>query len=405
MSSLQELKIKQRFYPSHRALLVLTLISLSLGLLWLLNDNLFFLLDPALFWLVVETLSDAYLAVSVFVALSLLLIYSAQRFLGADLIGYLNNNPRLQIPLAAFLGVLPGCGGAIIVVTQFVHGKLSFAALVAVLISTMGDASFLLIASQPATAALVVAITVLSGIIFGYIIEAIHGPEFLKPGPINKEEITQACRGKTTDDEKQLPLSLSYLWGILLIPGILFGILAAFQIELDMLFGAWSAYKPATWLGFSGAILCLLVWLNQPPSYSWSASHADNESDKQLFSLVANETSFVSAWVIAGFLIFELLVYFTGFDLKMLFNTLGYLTIGFAILVGFIPGCGPQIIMTTLYLQGVVPLSAQLANAISNDGDALFPALALAPKASLYATLYSAIPAFIVGYIMFGFGY
>ena len=45
-----------------------------------------------------------------------------------------------------------------------------------------------------------------------------------------------------------------------------------------------------------------------------------------------------------------------------------------------------------------IPLSAELGNAISNDGDALFPAIALAPKAAIIATLYSAIPAFIVAY-------
>ena len=69
-----------------------------------------------------------------------------------------------------------------------------------------------------------------------------------------------------------------------------------------------------------------------------------------------------------------------------------------AILVGFIPGCGPQIVITTLYLSGAIPLSAQLGNAISNDGDALFPALALAPRAAVVATLYSALPALVVGY-------
>jgi hypothetical protein len=72
-----------------------------------------------------------------------------------------------------------------------------------------------------------------------------------------------------------------------------------------------------------------------------------------------------------------------------------------AILVGFIPGCGPQIVVTTLYLAGAIPLSAQLSNAISNDGDALFPAIALAPRAAILATLYSAVPALIVGYTWF----
>ena len=69
-----------------------------------------------------------------------------------------------------------------------------------------------------------------------------------------------------------------------------------------------------------------------------------------------------------------------------------------AIFFGFLPGCGPQIIVTTFYLNGYIPLSAEMGNAIANDGDALFPAIALAPKAAIIATLYSGIPAIIVAY-------
>jgi hypothetical protein len=46
----------------------------------------------------------------------------------------------------------------------------------------------------------------------------------------------------------------------------------------------------------------------------------------------------------------------------------------------------------------VVPFAALIGNAISNDGDALFPAIALNPKAAIVATAYSAIPALVVGY-------
>ena len=73
------------------------------------------------------------------------------------------------------------------------------------------------------------------------------------------------------------------------------------------------------------------------------------------------------------------------------------------VLVGFIPGCAPQIIVTTLYLQGVIPLSAQIGNAISNDGDALFPAIALTPKVAMLASLYTSVPALIVGYAWYFF--
>ena len=84
---------------------------------------------------------------------------------------------------------------------------------------------------------------------------------------------------------------------------------------------------------------------------------------------------------------------------KALFIILGnHLFPLIAILFGFLPGCGPQIVVATFYLNGYIPLSAELGNAISNDGDALFPAIALAPKAAILATIYSAFPAIIVAY-------
>ena len=41
-------------------------------------------------------------------------------------------NQRWQVPIAAFLGALPGCGGAIVAVTQYTRGALSFGGVVAV---------------------------------------------------------------------------------------------------------------------------------------------------------------------------------------------------------------------------------------------------------------------------------
>ena len=102
-----------------------------------------------------------------------------------------------------------------------------------------------------------------------------------------------------------------------------------------------------------------------------------------------------------AFLIYEIATAEFGLDVASLFDGWALLIPAIAILIGFIPGCGPQVVVTTLYLAGAVPLSAQLSNAIANDGDALFPALALAPRAAILATLYSAVPAVIIGYSWF----
>ena len=95
---------------------------------------------------------------------------------------------------------------------------------------------------------------------------------------------------------------------------------------------------------------------------------------------------------------FELTVHFADFDLSTMFAPMAAFTPLIAILIGFLPGCGPQMLITTMYLSGFIPLSAQIGNAISNDGDALFPAIAMAPKAAIVATIYSALPALVVAY-------
>jgi hypothetical protein len=111
-----------------------------------------------------------------------------------------------------------------------------------------------------------------------------------------------------------------------------------------------------------------------------------------------DDTNFVTAWVVFAFVGFEIVQLAAGVKLGAALADWGALVPLAAIAVGFIPGCGPQIVITSLYLAGSVPLSAQLGNAISNDGDALFPAIAVAPKAALVATVYSALPAFAVAY-------
>ena len=152
-------------------------------------------------------------------------------------------------------------------------------------------------------------------------------------------------------------------------------------------------------IGSVGAILSIFMWSLNP----LSDFQCSTDKERGYLSRVVDTTNFVTTWVISGFLVFEIFMYFTSIDLKIFFDLwLPFVPI-VAILFGFLPGCGPQIVVATLYLNGYIPLSAEIGNAISNDGDALFPAIALAPKAAFLATIYSAIPAIIVAYGYFLF--
>lgn len=362
-------------------------------------------ISPQAGTIMVETISEAYLQVSVFVAFTLALIYGAERLFNFNTAAYLSAHPRAQVPIAAFLGALPGCGGAIVVVTQYVNGHVGFGALIAVLTATMGDAAFLLLAREPTTAMIVFALGMVVGSISGYVLEAIHGRDFMRQQALSSPE--EARRRAAAGRHRPATIkALHPVWVALMLPGVVFAVPIAMQIDPNTWFGAYAAYQPVTLLGFAGGVLALTMWaahLSSDPGHQYTAANPNDLAEPQPGpgSRVINDTNFVTVWVIAAFLIFELGVHFSGADLNAWFAVWLPLTPLIAALVGFLPGCGPQIIVTTLYLTGAIPMSALFANAISNDGDALFPAIALAPKAAIVATLYTGIPALIVGYGMY----
>lgn len=341
-------------------------------------------------------LSSAYVSVSTFVAFTLALFYTLEHVLKLDTDTLLNKYPKWHIPIAAVMGALPGCGGAIIVMTQYVTGRLGFGSMVAVLTSTMGDAAFLLLAREPQTALLVYALSLVAGISMGYIVEWIHGRDFLRKEQETKKEFMAHTEMPNVLGILQCP------WVFLMIPGLVLGIANAFQLDSDVWFGAWSVYQPTLWIGFAGAVLAIIMWalnpVQGPSMVNLSGKLIETKGWKIHLERVIIDTNFVTVWVVMAFLIFELGILWSDFDLKVLFEVWQPIVPIMSVLIGFIPGCGPQILVTTFYLAGLIPLSAQIGNAISNDGDALFPAIALAPRTAVLATLYTAIPAVIIAY-------
>ena len=339
--------------------------------------------------IIFTSIADAYLQVSTFVAATFLIIYGIERTLNIDATAMLKRDTIWQVPVAAGLGALPGCGGAIIVVTQYVTGRLSFGGVVAALTATMGDAAFLLIAQEPLTGLAMVVLGFVVGTLSGWIINFIHGGDFLRGS-----EIRTDAEVDMEHDDASTPF-LDCLWLLILAPGIVLAGLVAFQVDVDAMFATDMLDRPATLLGVVGGVLALSMRL--APSFGIKGDAAFS-AGSGLIRRTISDTNFVTVWVIFAYLVFELSVYFLGIDLKTVFDGWALFTPMIAILLGFLPGCGPQVLVTTMYLSGIIPLSAQIGNALSNDGDALFPAIAIAPKVAVVATLYSAVPAVIFAY-------
>lgn len=324
---------------------------------------------------------DAYVQVSTFVAATLLIFYGAEKFLHFDIGRSLKSAGIWQVPIASFMGALPGCGGAVVVVAGYSAGNLSFGAVVATLTATMGDAAFLLIAVRPDAAAVVLPLSFVLGVVWGWAIDRFNRVEFRVDAgaQCNLAPLIGAPRWR---DRAALALML---------PGLFFAVQQIFQVDLFAHYG-WSVDA----VGLAGAGLALLIWATSPLQ---SMTHAGDAP----ITRAAEETSFISVWVISAYLAYALVAEVLGLDLRALFATVAPLLPLMGILVGLVPGCGPQILVTTLYVNGLIPFAALIGNAISNDGDALFPAIAMNPRAAIWATIYSTLPALVVAYAFWFF--
>lgn len=323
-----------------------------------------------------QMMTDAYTQVSVFVAATLLIFYGAERLFNFDLGAALKNAGPAQVPLAALLGSTPGCGGAVIVVAAYSSGNVGFGAVVATLTATMGDAAFLLIATRPDAALVVLPLSFVVGILSGWFVDKINKTEF--------RDLNQSACHLPPAIGKVRPLD--YVYMALAVPGIILGGAQLAQIQMSTVFGI-----NATIIGVAGVFIGLIIW-------STSRLVAMTNINDNPVTRMAEETSFISVWVIGAYLIYEYAAVFSGFDIAEAFQTVAPLLPLIAIIIGFIPGCGPQVLVATLFINGAIPFAALIGNSISNDGDALFPAIALNPRAAFVATAYSSVPAVIVAY-------
>lgn len=320
---------------------------------------------------------DAYVQVSAFVAATLLLFYGAERVFKFDIGTVLKNARGFQVPLAALLGATPGCGGAVVVVAAYSSGNVGFGAVVATLTATMGDAAFLLIATRPDAALVILPLSFAVGILSGWIVDRFNTLD-LKPDT-GKRAVEAARIGVTRYRD--------YGYLALAIPGLAFGATQLTGADIFAIFGEAAIFAVA----LAGTFLGLFIWATS------DLKAMTNLSDSPV-TRMAEETSFISVWVIGAYLAYDYAEAYAGLDLVSAFGAIAPALPLIAVIIGFVPGCGPQVLVATLYINGVIPFSALIGNSISNDGDALFPAIALNPKAAFWATAYSAVPALIVAY-------
>ncbi|WP_435195494.1 putative manganese transporter [Natronomonas sp. EA1] len=378
----------------------------------------------------VFSLRDGYVQVSAFVAVTVLLFGLVQYRTNGALLTAIQKNERYQPLIGALMGLTPGCGGAIIMMPLYIRRTVSFGTVVATLIATAGDAAFVVLALAPKAAAVSYGIGFVTAVTFGYLVDrvglgvarvdaavarlspavatdgggaaAVHAAN---PGHEYSQETPVHHHHEGPDRESALLTPLSHAahvawWGaasVGLVAGVLYLLRGAPDVPLQFAPTFAGAFTVA---GLTGTTLSFYLYFVGRHYIGEGGVGRVRESFTSAYSTfqhAAVETSFVTVWVIGAYLVYEYALLLTGADIGALAAAAGVLAPIGGALVGLIPGCGPQIVLASVYANGGIPFSALTANAISQDGDALFPLIAIDKKAAIVASIYTTIPALVVG--------
>ena len=391
--------------------------------------------------ILVISMRDAFLAVTVFVAAMVLLFSWLQYITAGRFVEWIRDNERWQPALGAIMGLTPGCGGAIIMMPMYTRGYVTYGTVIATLIATLGDAAFVLIGAvflNPdfLTPVLIVHVTsFVVGVTWGYGADAIgvtpsrplgrFGPTFGSKELLG-EEAAKQLEGDTGFDvqsedsvledlPREVPEGLGYqiihqgyrVWWAVTAVGLVLAIMLLFWYAQDAEYAPELAWNPMTrdglitWVGLIGTSLSIILYLS---SKNFLSDDTEATIGDKLHSMdetlvhAASETAFVTFWVLIAYLAFAFgMVAFGMDDGDFAEHGAGVGAVFVAAGIGLIPGCGPQIIAITAYVEGIVSFPALVANAISQDGDALFPLLVRHKTASIWATIHTTLPALLIG--------
>jgi hypothetical protein len=379
----------------------------------------------------VTSVRDGYVQVSAFVAVTVLLFSYLQYRTRGVLLAKLESNRRLQPLAGAVMGLIPGCGGAIVMMPLYVRRSVSFGTVVASLVATAGDAAFVVLALAPEAALYAYSVAFVAAVSFGYAIDwfglgvdrvdsAVSrlgrpttdggaATDVVERGANPVHEYVGPAPGHTHESgpDRTSPLLTTFshlvhgLWWVTALSALVLGVLYLARGAPDVPLSAGLSYAGAfTVVGITGTTLSFYLYFvgrHYIGEGQVSRAKMSFANTYETLQHAAMETSFVTVWVLAAYLLYEYPVALFDLDIAASAAAAGVLAPIAGALVGLIPGCGPQIVLAGAYAQGAIPFSALTANAISQDGDALFPLLAMDKKAAIIASLYTVVPALVVG--------
>jgi hypothetical protein len=294
-----------------------------------------------------------------------------------------------QYFVASFLGSTPGCLGAFMNVSFYVHGLISFGAIVGGMIATSGDEAFVMLALFPKDALFLFGLLFVLGIAGAQLAD--KTASFFKFAPcseckLQKVHMDKECQCFEPSVLKKFPrfsiyryVTLVFLFVVITVVGL--GIIGP-QI--------WNWQRITL---FSLLIITTFVVATVPDHYL--KEHIWTHIIKKHLWKVFLWTFFALLFIEVGFQYWNLEGFVAG--------NMGWILL-ISALVGIIPESGPHMVFVMMYASGMVPFSVLLTSSISQDGHGMLPLLSYTVKDSILIKLFNLAFALVIGLFLFTLG-
>lgn len=305
-----------------------------------------------------------------------------------------------QVIVAALLGLIPGCVGSFAVVSLYTHHVVGFGALVANMIASSGDESFVMFSLFPEKALLLNGIILVIAIVIGLIVSF-----FIKGHLIKVNGKAHLVIHKTEQEEQAISFknaiaqlrSISFpravlLMGLLLfIFGIITGQFEHGGFQIDQHVGEHEHGESGGWhweeflfilISLGALFLILVVKEHFLEEHIWE--HIIKKHFLKIF-----------LWTFGALLVIHFMMNYI--DLEHWMKTNVYTLLIIAVLVGVIPESGPNLVFVIFYFNGAIPFSVLLANSIVQDGHGALPLFAESKKSFFLMKLINMVIAFLAG--------
>jgi len=338
------------------------------------------------------------LVISFFVFVMMLLVDFVDIMAKGRISGILQGGRWRQYTLASFLGSTPGCLGAFMNVTFYVHGMISFGAIVGGMIATSGDEAFVMLAQFPGMALLLFGLLFVCGLFFAWISDRVIGALGIVPCESCRESDCEHCLSDLDEE--------SGLGEIFPLKNLLKNLksLSFTRFLLLMLIGSFLALFFAGILGgpdwnwkritFACLALCSLYIATVSTEHYLHDHIWDHIIKKHLFR--------VFLWTFSALLFVHWGLSFWNLEGYIRENMMGVLLIG--ALIGIVPESGPHLIFVMMYAQGLVPFSVLFTTSFIQDGHGMLPLLSYSVKDAILIKVFNLTFGLALGALLFALG-